>query len=111
MNRFFRHWGGEALYNSHEDDPRTGEALRSIGQPCLIEADVPISLLGRFTGLGDRVIWRHLLSHGFDTGEPWVHEDRARGPIPAANIVRFVLRGQPEFAVLTDCESWEPPLL
>jgi len=39
IERFFRCWGGEALYNSHERDPQTGTALRSIGRPCLIEVD------------------------------------------------------------------------
>jgi hypothetical protein len=28
IERFFRHWGGEALYNSHEDDPVTSAALK-----------------------------------------------------------------------------------
>ena len=33
IERFFRCWGGEALYNSHERDPSTGQALRMIGRP------------------------------------------------------------------------------
>ena len=110
IERFFRCWGGEALYNSHEDDRQTGRALRLIGRPCLIEADVPISSFGPTTYLGDKVVRRYLLNHGYDAGEEWEHEDRAHGPIPAANIVRFVFHGEPEFALLTGCDSWEPPL-
>jgi hypothetical protein len=110
IERFFRRWGGEALYNSHEDDPHTGEALRGIGRPCLVEADVPISLFGRVTFLADKVTRRYLLEHGFDTGESWEHEDKARGPIPATNIVRFIVHGDPEFPALTGCDTWEPPL-
>ena len=45
IGRFFRHWGGEALYVCHEDDPLTSPVLRRIGTPCLIEADVPIASL------------------------------------------------------------------
>jgi hypothetical protein len=108
--RFFRSWGGEALYNSHERDQRTGKALQKIGRPCLVQADVPISSFGRYTYLGDKVIRRYLLDRGFDTGEDCEHEDKARDPITAANIVRFVFHGEPEFATLTGCDSWDPPL-
>jgi hypothetical protein len=38
MKRLFRSWGGEALYNSHEDDAFTGPALMAIGRPCIIVA-------------------------------------------------------------------------
>lgn len=110
IERFFRRWGGEALYNSHESDPITGKALQKIGRPCLVRADVPISSFGRYTYLGDKVIRRYLLSRGYDTGEECDHEDKARDPIPPANIVRFVFHGDPEFAVLTGCRSWDPPL-
>lgn len=110
IERFFRRWGGEALYNSHEDDPATGRVLQSIGRPCLIEADVPISSFGPLTWLGEKVIRRYLLHHGFDTREEWEHEDRAREPISAANVVRFVFHGEQEFAALTGCGEWDPPL-
>lgn len=75
IERFFRSWGGEALYNSHERDPKTGAALRSIGSPCLIEADVPVSSFGCHSCLGQKIIRRYLLTYGVDTGESWEHED------------------------------------
>ena len=109
IERFLRCWGGEALYNSHERDPGTGQALRMIGRPCLIQVDVPVSSFGCYTYLGDKVIRQYLLSRGFDTGEECEHEDKARDEIPAANIVRFVFYGEPEFAILTGCDLWEPP--
>lgn len=108
---FFRYWGGEALYNSHDRDPVTGEALQKIGRPCLIEADVPISSIGPYTYLGDKIIRRYLICNGFDTNEEWEHEDYIRDQILAANIVRFVFHGDPEFATLTGCDSWDPPSL
>ena len=46
ISRFFRHWGGEALYNYHEDDPITSKALSAFGTPCIVEADVPIVYMG-----------------------------------------------------------------
>ena len=47
IGRFFRHWGGEALYNSHERDPVSSQAISCIGTPCLVEANVPIAALAR----------------------------------------------------------------
>ncbi len=111
IERFFRRWGGEALYNSHEDDPTTGNALLTIGRPCVIEADVAISHFGRVTRLGDNVVRRYLLSEGFDTGESWHHDDNARGPIIKESIVRFYFHGEEEFARLTGCNSWKPSLV
>src|ERR1700676_2031123 len=46
VGRFFRYWGGEALYNSHQDHAVRGPLLESIGTPCVIQADIPISNLG-----------------------------------------------------------------
>jgi hypothetical protein len=110
IERFFRRWGGESLYNSHERDPLTGTALRTIGRPCLIEVEVPVSTFGRITYLGEKAIRRFLLDRGYDTGESWEHEDKARSPIPAVNVMRFVFHGEPDFATLTGCESWNPRL-
>ena len=43
IERFFRHWGGEALYVQHESDPDTSSVLASIGTPRIVEAYVPIA--------------------------------------------------------------------
>lgn len=43
IGRFFRSWGGEALYNAHEENENTGTVLRNIGNPCIIETLLPIS--------------------------------------------------------------------
>lgn len=42
VERLFRSWGGESLYNSHEGDPETGPILQGIGIPCVVEMKVPI---------------------------------------------------------------------
>ncbi|WP_417393187.1 hypothetical protein [Gimesia sp.] len=110
IERFFRRWGGEVLYNSHECDPHTGKVLQLVGRPYINEADILISSFGRNTYLSDKVIFRYLLSRGFNTGQELEHEDKSYEPIPAASIVRFVIHGEPEFAALTDCDSWDPPL-
>jgi hypothetical protein len=108
---FFRHWGGEALYNSHEDDPVTGPAIRVIGTPCLVEADVPIASLPVHGGLSSKVARRFLVSRGHHTIEPVEHEDRIKRPLPAENIRRIIRFPEADFLTLTGCSGWQRALV
>jgi len=110
IERFFRSWGGEALYNSHERDPLTGRILTVIGIPCLVEVDVPIASFPRYTFLDERFYRQFLINRGFGTSEPCEHEDRATCSIPPENVRRIIRFPDPEFVVLTDCNGWIPPL-
>lgn len=110
IERFFRSWGGEALYNSHEDDPITGPALAKIGVPCIIEALVPIESLSHHSWLESKLIGRFLVSRGFKTVEGFDHEDRAINPIPARNISRIIRFPEADFISLTRCNEWESPV-
>jgi hypothetical protein len=38
------HWGGEAMYLAHEDEP-LGDVLRSLGTAAIVEAHVPYAML------------------------------------------------------------------
>lgn len=69
IERFFRHWGGEVLYNSHERDSITLPAIRIIGTPCVVEANIPIASLGKHAGLSFKIVRRFLKSRGFRTRE------------------------------------------
>ncbi|MGD9633545.1 MAG: hypothetical protein AB7U97_09730 [Pirellulales bacterium] len=110
IERFFRHWGGEALYNSHERDPITSPAISVIGKPCVIEADIPIASLGKHGGLSFKIVRRFLKRRGFRTREPVDHEDRIRKPLPAENIRRIVCFSEADFSSLTGCAEWRQPL-
>jgi hypothetical protein len=110
IERFFRSWGGEALYNSHEDNPITGPALTKVGVPCIIETLVPIESLPRLSWLETRLILRFLVSRGFETVEDLDHEDRSENPIPAENIIRLIRFPDDDFISLTECNKWKPPL-
>jgi hypothetical protein len=110
INRFFRHWGGEALCSSHEHDPVTSPALRAMGTPTLIEADVPIDVLHDHGGLPFKIVRRYLISQRFKTHEPVEHEDRIKGPLPAPYVRRVIRFPEEEFIALTECASWKPPL-
>lgn len=110
IERFFRSWGGEALYNSHERNPLLGAVLHGIGTPCIVEANVPVASLAYHGGLDFKMIRRFLVNRGFKTVEDLDHEDSARSAIPAANIIRVIRYPDPEFIALTKCNQWRPPL-
>jgi hypothetical protein len=109
IERLFRSWGGEALYNSHESDPVTGPVLKSIGTPCLIDAFVPIASLSSY-GVCFKIIRQYLINRGLNTEEPVDHEDRATQPIPAQNISRIIQFPDQDFISLTKCDGWIPLL-
>ncbi|SDR60991.1 hypothetical protein SAMN05519103_07243 [Rhizobiales bacterium GAS113] len=107
---FFRYWGGEALYNSHDRDPAMAAMLGRLGTPCIVEADVPVALLGSTIGPALKVVRRFLVSRGYETVEPADHEDRITHPLPAASVRRVIRHPTPEFERLTKCETWRQPL-
>jgi len=110
IERLFRSWGGEALYNSHEDDPVIGPILNGIGTPCIIEAYVPIISLRCHDSLEDKVIRRYLVNRGLETVEPLDHEGKAEQPIPSQNISRIIPFPESDFIRLTRCDAWGPQL-
>jgi hypothetical protein len=110
VERFFRCWGGEALYNLHERNPRVAPILNRIGVPCLVEADVPIASLEIHSYLDSKVARRFLVKRGLKTIESIDHEDRAKQPIPAGNIRRIIRFPERDFIRLTRCDKWTPPL-
>lgn len=106
IGSFFRFWGGEALYRSHDGVAVTGVALARIGIPCLIDAEVPISSLRSPTGLAFKIVRRYLIYRGYETSEPVDHEDHAVVAIPANLIRRIIRYPEPEFLELTGSEGW-----
>lgn len=97
-------WGGEALYRGVDFDPR----LKSIGTPCIIEADVRIDTL--YHQPDDKMLNIWLRYRGLDREEPTDHEDCTTSPIPVQQIRRVIRFPDPAFVTLTSCEHWDEPL-
>lgn len=82
VQRFFRSWGGEALYNSHESDPEIGPRLRQIGIPCVVEMKIPIHTMQH------QFFVSAILKHHFGIEEgPIMQEDFSAKPLAASDIV------------------------
>lgn len=103
---FFRSWGGEALYNSHEENPISGDALRKIGIPCIIKAHVPIASMIE-SKFPDGAMARVLLSRDHRIRIPVEHEGYSTQNIPAENIIEITEYPSAKFNKLTNCEEWE----
>ncbi|MFC3706262.1 hypothetical protein ACFOOL_16050 [Devosia honganensis] len=109
IGRFFRHWGGEALYNYHEGNPDTSLVLQRIGIPCIVEAAFPVPSL-RPHGLAlhiQKVFWAHTSGYSI---EGFQFEDCAVEPLPASAIERIHRFPEPEFIRLADCAAWFEPV-
>lgn len=109
IERFFRSWGGEALYNSHENDDETGRALSQIGTPCVIEAKVPIDGL-RVDSLSIHMAKRYSFNRGLGSENPKMFEGYSKLPICSQNILAIHKFPKPEFIRLTQCDTWRLPL-
>ena len=101
---FFRHWGGEALYRCHQDDPVTSPILRRIGTPRVVEVDVPISSLRRYPDFA--IYRRYLVSRGYRSNEPTDFEGYSEHPLRAENVRRVISYPDRDFYSLTSCSEW-----
>ena len=107
IGRFFRSWGGEALYNSHEENPITSVALRKIGIPCIIKAHVPIASMTD-SKFPDGAMVRMLLSRlGHRIRIPVEHEGYSTQNISVENIIEITEHPSARFNELTKCEEWD----
>lgn len=110
IERLFRSWGGEALYNSHEDDDRMGPILRGIGSPRIIVASVPVAGLQCFMDVGQRLVNIWCAKRAIRTGHGAEFEGYVRSDVPKQSILRVIDRMDPEFLALTGHTVWDEPL-
>lgn len=109
IERLFRSWGGEALYNSHENNTCTGRVLQKIGTPCIVEAYVSIK---GFDGYGFEL---HLVDCYLARKEnrlPKIsyYEGCSKINIPADKVLNVIQFSNKKFIELTKCNTWNQPL-
>ncbi len=112
VGRLFRSWGGEALYNSHEDDLETGPLLRRIGTPCIWIVVLPIGQ-GAVTwrNVGERFVRAYLAHRGAATGNGPDLQISLLEPLPPDSIINVVRYDDPAFEMLTGCSTWRDPIM
>lgn len=110
IHRLLRHWGGEAMYWTHESDATVAPVLRQLGTPCIVEADVPVAWLSDTFSVAMSVARRDLIHHGESVTEPIRFEAHATCAIPG-NCVQAVHRfPDAHFIELSGCDGWRTPL-
>jgi len=109
---FFRYWGGEALYGSHQMDPvievesKIGIKLQEIGIPSIIKVKVPISFLAEYSIPVGNMFRVFLESKGHNLDQETEHEGYSVKSIPAENILKIIEYPSQEFVTLTKCNEW-----
>lgn len=89
VERFFRYWGGEALYIMHEETPVMAKILEKIGTPCIIEALVPLAAFdGRSFELN--IVRRYMINRNLERGSIMNYEGCIKINLPAQNIVEVI---------------------
>ncbi|PTC01885.1 hypothetical protein C9980_25865 [Vibrio mediterranei] len=106
IHRFFKSWGGEALYNSHEGLMTTGDTLRRIGVPCVIKAKVTISSLKPSYYPCAVLIRAYLQNLGYIVDNSIEHEGYSLEDISAKQIEAIYQHPSSEFVQLTKCNEW-----
>ncbi|EGQ8028748.1 hypothetical protein ACWOVX_004332 [Vibrio vulnificus] len=106
IHRFFKSWGGEALYNRHENQKITGDALKEIGIPCVIKAKVTISSLKASYYPCSVLIRAYLQGRGYVIDNSIEHEGYSTEDISADQIEAIYQHPSDEFAQLTKCNEW-----
>lgn len=110
IGRFFRHWGGEALYNSHESNPVTSPKLQEIGIPCVVEALVPFKSMPDF-GLPDGQFTRsYLKEKGYELTNGLEYKAYIIAPLAPSNIIEIYQYPSKTFLELTGCADWKTPI-
>lgn len=87
MERFFRSWGGEALYNFHENHEITGPALNIPGTPSIVTAAVPVNDINSFMDIGERLVNVWCASNDIRTGHGAEFEGYVERCITAEEVI------------------------
>lgn len=110
IGRFFKHWGGEALYNSHEENPVTGKQLQKIGIPCVVEALVPLSSMPDVRLPDGQFIRSYLKEKGHSIENGLEFEAYITKSLDPADIIEIHQFPEKTFIDLTGCNHWDDPI-
>lgn len=107
----FRSWGGEALYQGHEEHSVCGTALRRIGSPSIVVASVPLgNTLEPMWPVGERFVARWLRQRRIRTHYPAEMEGYMSVRLVPERILKVIERDDPAFEKLTNCRKWHLPI-
>lgn len=108
VGKFFRGWGGEAIYNWHENNELSWSILKSIGHPCIIRAALtPIKIFPTTWSIGMNLEQAFLQNKGIETPNNPQFDAHMKHQLPSEQILKIILIDDPEFSELTNYEKWK----
>lgn len=106
VGRLFTSWGGEALYVRHEQDSHTGPLLRSIGKPCIVEAEIPIELIEAYSLPAEWIARPFLCRRGISDGHSPERDGHIHEAIGPERIRRVISIDDADFDAFTGSSNW-----
>ena len=106
--RLFRSWGGEAVYNGQEEDPKIADTLARIGTPCIVKCAIPFSRAKQFSRVFAPRFLSQLVSDEIEYPEPpprfdlYTEED-----VRPSEVLEIIEFKDQRFATLTKCSDWD----
>ena len=102
--RFFRCWGGEALYRGHEQD---SHVIGRIGMPCIVVCAIPFTRISQgFRELSEHFL-RYLVSDELGLTDFYLTVDiRIEENLRSSEILDIIEYSDPRFEELTTVSSW-----
>lgn len=110
LSRLLSYWGGEATNWAHEDNAAIASALRQLGTPCIVEAEVPLAWLPDRWRVATSLVRRDLKFHGEHVTESVRVEHFSLRPIPGHCIRAIHQFPNPDFLMLSGCAEWREAL-
>lgn len=105
--RLFRSWGGEAVYNGHEEDKNISSVLRSIGSPCLVKCTIPFNDVEHFHQNFSEYFLSFSVKQEINCPHPGYQFDmHIKRDIPSSEVLEIIEFSNPRFKELTDHSSW-----
>lgn len=106
--RLFQSWGGEAVYNGHEEDKNIGPHLKSIGVPCIVKCSMPMTdIEDDLTYMAKRFISQFISNDVSFYPDPSAGFDMSieRDLLPS-EVIEIIELSDPRFEEFTDHQSW-----
>ena len=105
--RFFRSWGGEALYWGHEEDASLGHVLGRIGVPCIVVCAMPFTSIKQGSYELSEHFLLHLVPDELGHTDPSSAVDiRTEETLRSSGILDIIEYSDPRFEELTTESSW-----
>ncbi len=106
--RLFQSWGGEAVYNGHEEDRNIGPHLRSIGVPCIVKCSMPMTdVEDDLTYMAKRFVSQFISNDVSFYPDPSAGFDMSieRDLVPS-EVIEIIEFSDPRFEEFTGHQSW-----